>query len=247
MSRRTRIRIFLPALAVIAGLLVWAVVGLPDFGHYVGPYGYLLNHVVVPERHMTNVVTAVVFDYRGFDTMGEEFILFGAVTGVVLLLRAQEREEEELDDGVGSDAVRVVGIVLAGAALLVGLWLVAFGFVTPGGGFQGGVIIAAAIFCVFLCADFSAWRRIGSETALDPIEGLGAGGYVIIGLAAVVSGFPFLTNELLGPGVPGTLKSGGTGPFINWSVAMAVTAGILILFVEFLEEYIVPIAREGSG
>jgi multicomponent Na+:H+ antiporter subunit B len=245
-SRRARVVIFLPGMVVLAALLAWAVVGLPDFGHYVGPYGYLLNDVALPERHMTNVVTAVVFDYRGFDTMGEEFILFGAVTGVVLLLRAQDREEDELDDGIGSDTVRVVGIVLAGATLLVGLWLVAFGFVTPGGGFQGGVIVAAAIFCVFLCADFSAWRRIGSQTWLDPIEGLGAGGYVIIGLAALISGFPFLTNELLGPGVPGTLESGGTGPFINWAVAMAVSAGILILFVEFLQEYIVPLIGGGE-
>jgi multicomponent Na+:H+ antiporter subunit B len=225
-------------------MLVWAVVGLPDFGNYVGPYGYLLNDVALPERHMTNVVTAVVFDYRGFDTMGEEFILFGAVTGVVLLLREQDREHADVREGVGSDTVRVVGIVMAGAVLLVGLWLVAFGFVTPGGGFQGGVIIAGAIFCVFLCSDFNAWRKVGNETFLDPIEGVGAGGYVVIGLAAVVSGAPFLTNELLGPGMPGTLKSGGTGPFINWAVALAVSAAVLILFSEFLEEYVVPIASE---
>jgi len=241
-SRRARLLVLLPALGALGAMLAWAVVGLPDFGHYVGPYGYLLNHVALPERHMTNVVTAVVFDYRGFDTMGEEFILFGAVTGVVLLLRAQERDEPEVREGVGSDTVRIVGIVMAGAVLLVGLWLVAFGFVTPGGGFQGGVIIAAAVFCVFLCADFGAWRKVGNETFLDPVEGAGAGGYVVIGLAALVSGFPFLTNELLGPGMPGTLKSGGTGPFINWSVALAVSAAVLILFSEFLEEYVVPVA-----
>ncbi|HZR96136.1 MAG TPA: MnhB domain-containing protein [Gaiellaceae bacterium] len=247
MNRRTRILVLLPALGLFAFLLMWAVVDLPDFGDYVGPYGYLLNHVVVPERHMTNVVTAVVFDYRGFDTMGEEFILFGAVTGVVLLLRADERGEKDVGDAVGSDTVRVVGIVLAGATLLVGLWLIAFGFVTPGGGFQGGVIVAAAVFCVFLCSDFNAWRGVSSQKVLDPLEGLGAGGYVVIGLAALVAGFPFLTNELLGPGVPGTLQSGGVGPFVNWSVALAVTAAILVLFGEFLEEYIVPLATGGTN
>jgi multicomponent Na+:H+ antiporter subunit B len=245
MTRRTRTIVLLPALGLVGFLLVWAVTGLPDFGNYVGPYGYLLNHVVVPERHMTNVVTAVVFDYRGFDTMGEEFILFAAVTGVVLLLRAEERDREgEVQDGVGSDSVRVVGIVMAGAVLFVGLWLVAFGFVTPGGGFQGGVIIAGALMCVYLCADYEAWEGISSQTVLDPLEGLGAGGYVIIGLAALISGLPFLTNELLGPGVPGTLQSGGTGPFINWAVAFAVSAALLILFAEFLEEYIVPLSIE---
>ena len=55
-----------------------------------------MNTIAVPQRHTANVVTAVVFDYRGFDTMGEEFILFAAVSGVVLLLRetrgARERD-----------------------------------------------------------------------------------------------------------------------------------------------------------
>ena len=243
MSRRGRVVVLMPALALLGFLLMWALVDLPSFGNYVGPYGYLLNHVVVPERHMTNVVTAVVFDYRGFDTMGEEFILFGAVTGVVLLLREGERDQVE-KEGVGSDTVRVVGIVMAGVVLLVGLWLVAFGFVTPGGGFQGGVILAGAIVCVYLCTDHEAWRSVSSQTVLDPLEGLGAGGYVIIGLAALISGVPFLTNDLLGPGIPGTLQSGGTGPFVNWSVAFAVTAAILILFGEFLQEYIVPLESE---
>jgi hypothetical protein len=75
MSSGTRRAVFLPAAAVVAAVLVWGLTGLPGFGHYRGPYGLVLNDVAVQERHMTNVVTAVVFDYRGFDTLGEEFIL----------------------------------------------------------------------------------------------------------------------------------------------------------------------------
>jgi len=41
-----------------------------------------------------NVVASVVFDYRGFDTLGEATILFTAVTGVLLLLRTVKRKEE---------------------------------------------------------------------------------------------------------------------------------------------------------
>jgi multicomponent Na+:H+ antiporter subunit B len=239
-----RIGLFLPALAGFTALFVWALTGLPDFGDYVGPYGYLLNHVVLPERHMTNVVTAVVFDYRGFDTMGEEFILFASVTGVVLLLRETRRDRGEWpDDSTGSDLVRVVGTLAVAATILVGLWLISFGFVTPGGGFQGGVIVAAGGLLLYVVSSYTAWKSIGTERHLDPLEGLGAGGYVIIGLAALISGVPFLTN-LLGPGVPGTLYSGGTAPFVNWSAGTEVAAALLILFVEFLDEYIVPL---GSG
>jgi multicomponent Na+:H+ antiporter subunit B len=233
---------FLPSVALLAALLTWSLVAIPRFGHYRGPYGFVLNRVVLPERHMTNVVTATVFDYRGFDTMGEEFILFIAVTGVVLLLREQDRDESsDSEDEIGSDAVRVGGSLAVGVCLLVALWLIAFGFVTPGGGFQGGVALASSLVLVFLVASHKAWSGIASEEVLDPFEGVGAGGYVVVGLAALIGGMAFLTN-LLGPGTPGTLYSGGSAPFVNWAAGTEVAAAFLILFMEFIEAYVVPLA-----
>src|SRR5205085_9288636 len=92
-SPRLRIAIFLPAVGIVAFLLFWSFAGLPDFGRYKGPYGFVLHRVATPERHMDNVVNAVTYDYRGFDTMGEAFILFAAVVGVVLLLRGRYGRE----------------------------------------------------------------------------------------------------------------------------------------------------------
>jgi multicomponent Na+:H+ antiporter subunit B len=244
MRRRVRVAIFLPALVAFAVLLFWAVAGLPDFGHYRGPYGYVLNRVAVPERHMTNAVTAAVFDYRGFDTLGEEFILFGSVIGIVLLLRPKAREAGPAHaDPPGVELVRVVGVLAVGICVLVGINLVAFGFVTPGGGFQGGVAVAAGAILLYLAAGYRAWQGFAKETVLDPLESIGAGGYVIVGLAALVSGMPFLTN-LMHSGPPGTLESGGSAIFVNWSVGLEVAAANLVLFSEFLEEYIVPLGRE---
>ena len=132
MTRRTRILIFAAAGLGLGALLGWSHAGIPHFGDYRGPYGYILNRIVVPERHTTNVVGATVFDVRGFDTMGEEFILFAAVMGVVLLLRrtSEPTEAEDAAEWVGSDALRVVATLMVGAAVLDGLWLVAFGYVT---------------------------------------------------------------------------------------------------------------------
>jgi hypothetical protein len=72
----TRRTIFLVAAAGLGALLVWGLAGLPDFGDYDGVYGLTLNRVAVGERHATDLVTAINFDYRAFDTLGEEFILF---------------------------------------------------------------------------------------------------------------------------------------------------------------------------
>jgi multicomponent Na+:H+ antiporter subunit B len=77
--------------------------GLPAFGHYPGPYGDILNAVGTSERHGTNIVTLVNFDYRGFDTLGEEYMLFAAVIGAVLLLRAHRGEETSARPGKVSE------------------------------------------------------------------------------------------------------------------------------------------------
>ena len=243
MSRRTRIVVASLALVGMAVLLGWAYAGLPDFGHYRGPYGSVLNRIATPRRHMDNVVNAVTYDIRGFDTMGEEFILFGAVVGVVLLLRGDR--DESVDDEVRSHLVRSGGSLSIGIGVLVGLWIVAFGFITPGGGFQGGVALASALVMLFVAVGYRSWRRIGNETLLDPFEALGAGGYVVVGLAALAGGLPFLTN-FWGPGIPGTLWSGGSAPLVNWGAGIEVCAAMLVLYTEFLEAHVVPSMRGGA-
>ncbi|HEU0193542.1 MAG TPA: MnhB domain-containing protein, partial [Gaiellales bacterium] len=224
----------------LAAGIAWGCTGARPFGDFAGRYGLLLNSIAVPQRHATNVVTATVFDYRGFDTLGEEFILFASVIGVVLLLR-DERDPPRRGrlDAVESDAIRLFGVVMVGLTVLVGAWLAAFGLVTPGGGFQGGVAIAAGFVLVFLTAGYRPWRMFGREHLLDPFEGAGAATYVAVGLAALISGAPFLKN-LLGPGEAGTLLSGGSMSILNWAVAVEVAAANLVLYTEFLESYLVP-------
>jgi multicomponent Na+:H+ antiporter subunit B len=242
--RRDRVRglVALPVLGGLGALLVWAVTGLPGFGTFHGAYGALLNRIVVPARHTPNVVNAIVFDVRGLDTLGEEFILFASVLGTVLLLRSRGREEAEerrLDqtvDAVESDAQRVFGVLMIGIAFVVGLWLIAFGFQTPGGGFQGGVVVAGALVLLYAGVSFRAWHHLAREEGVDPLEGLGVGGYTVIGLAAVASGLPFL-QELFARGTTGTLFSGGSLAYLNLTTAIEVAAANVVLCVEFLNQH----------
>jgi multicomponent Na+:H+ antiporter subunit B len=78
---------------------------------------------------------------------------------------------------------------------------------------------------------------------LDLLESIGAGGYVVVGLAALVSGTAFLTN-LFGLGTTGTLVSSGSIALLNWASAIAVSCAMLLLFAEFLETYVFPLESE---
>jgi multicomponent Na+:H+ antiporter subunit B len=243
MSRRARITVFFIAASGLALLTLWGYAGLPDFGHYLGPYGDVLNAVSVPERNITDVVTAVNFDYRGFDTLGEEFILFAAVIGVAILLRAQrdeeEREASEFAFGRSaprtSDAVRVVAIVLVGPTVVTGLYIVAHGHLTPGGGFQGGVILATALILVYLASEYSYLRTAAPEPLIEVCEAVGGGGFAVIGLAGLIGGVAYMEN-VLPLGQLGHLNSAGTVPLINLSVGLEVAAGFVLILLEFLAQ-----------
>jgi multicomponent Na+:H+ antiporter subunit B len=239
---RVRLVLFLPALAGLAALLGWAYTGIHPFGDYHSAYGLLVQKLGTPLRHIDNAVNATTYDIRGFDTMGEEFILFAAVMGVVLLFRESGNDMAETRDEIGLDLVRVFGTVGLGGVLLVGLWLVAFGFVTPGGGFQGGVALASGALLLYLVASRREWSAFGNEHLLDPLEGIGAGGYAVIGLAPIFAGLPYLTN-FLGHGSAGTVYSAGSAAFVNWSAGIEVAAANLILYTEYLEQYVRPIVR----
>jgi multicomponent Na+:H+ antiporter subunit B len=243
MSDRARLGMFAVALAGLLGLVLWGLTGLPDFGDYQGAYGEILNRVAVPERSTTDVVTAVNFDYRGFDTLGEEFILFAAVIGVASILRTLrgERTRRPDDDAAGrhvppsSVLVRVTGLGLVAPTILVGLYIVAHGHQTPGGGFQGGVILATALLLIYLSADYTTMQAVGPMWLLELAEGMGAAGFALIGVAGLVFGTAFFDN-FLGKGTPGELLSAGTIPLSNSAVGLAVTGGFVFMLSEFLQQ-----------
>ena len=239
MSRNARLGLFGVSGVALAALLVWAFTGLPAFGTFNGEYGWILIDVAGKERHVTNVVASVVFDYRGFDTLGEEFILFAAVMGVAMLLREARDERERPHDEVRSDAVQAVGLALAGPTVVVGLYLVAHGYLTPGGGFQGGVALAAGAVLLYAAGRYRAYREASPQSLLELAEGTGAGAYASVGIAALIAGSLYLQN-IVQLGTKGSLNSGGTIPILNAAAGLEVTAAVVLLFHEFLEEVMYP-------
>ena len=73
MTPRARQTVMLVAGGALLAFFVYGVAGLPDFGHYRGPYGLVINHVAGSERQVTNAVSSLVFDYRDCHTVVFEF------------------------------------------------------------------------------------------------------------------------------------------------------------------------------
>lgn len=240
MRANARLALFLAGALGFGILFGWGILGLPAVGHYRGPYGDVINATTVPERHITDAVSAVNFDFRGFDTLGEEFIMFVSVIGVAVLLRQHPNQKKEDRDGnrrvpESSDAVRTFAVGSIGPLVLLGTYIVTHGQLTPGGGFQGGVVLATAFLLIYIAGDFSKFKRVAPHIVVEIAEGLGAGGYVLVGIAGLLAGAPYLTN-VLPLGAVGDVFSGGTLVWIDLVVGMEVAAGFLVLMWAFLEE-----------
>jgi multicomponent Na+:H+ antiporter subunit B len=206
-------------------------------------YAQEINSRVFAERHVTDAVAAVNFDYRGFDTVGEEFILFVAVLGSISLLRLTSDKPERLlpdaadprRDIAPSDAIALWILVMIGPKVLFGLYVVTHGQLTPGGGFQGGVVLATSALMIYVGESFAMFRKVTPRRLVEFAEAAGAGGFLLIGMLAWFWGKPFLTN-VLPLGKPHELTSGGTMPLVSVSTGLEVSAGFILLLYVFLEE-----------
>jgi multicomponent Na+:H+ antiporter subunit B len=171
--------------------------------------------VAGPQVGAANIVTAVVLGYRGFDTLGELSILFAAATAAGLVLG--HRRADAPRDPPGGLILRAGADLLFPLLLVVGLYVIAHGHLTPGGGFQGGVILAAAFF-VAVMADPSRGLNQG---LIAWIEGLAGASFILIGIWALVEDGTFLA-PMLSKGVMGELLSAGTLPLLYLAVGLKV-------------------------
>jgi multicomponent Na+:H+ antiporter subunit B len=231
------------ALAAIGALAVWAVTGLPDFGHPRGPYATAGVDLMLKERRMDNTVVGITFDLRGIDTLGEELILFCAALGATLLLRSQRREGHAEEAAERSEeerprlpaSLRAAGAYLVGPTLMLAVYVIAHGNLTPGGGFQGGVIAAAALLLVYAAGQLVAIERVRPVALVELAEAVGAAAYVLVAIGGIVFATVAMAN-FLGFGTEGSLISGGTIAVLNVAVGVEVTGALTLILTEFLDQ-----------
>jgi multicomponent Na+:H+ antiporter subunit B len=243
-SRRGRLLLFAGAGPLLFVVLLIGLHGLPAFGDFHGAYGLLVDRVEPGQRHATDIVTALNFDLRAFDTLGEEFILFASVSGVALLLRHLRDEDDEdersrsLDDhqfAGASDALRVLSVILIPLLVSLGVYLALHGALTPGGGFQAGVVLAAGPLVILLAGRYLALKRVAPQWMLEAGDATGATAYALIGLGGLIFASVYLKNYL--PlGTSGHLLSAGMMPLNSIAVGLEVAGAFLLTWTEFLDQ-----------
>ena len=236
MSRAARWSVLAVGLAGVGVLLAAACFDLPAFGTAVHPYRDAA--VAAAVAHATsNVVASVNFDQRALDTLIEETILFGSVLAVAALLRPSA--EEDLHPAAGGrgplEATKVVGYLMFPLTLVIGLDVVLHGQVTPGGGFQGGIVLATGLHLLYVGGGFSSLQRLRPVPLFEYTEAAGAGAFAAIGLATLAGSGAFLA-QVLPLGTFGQLLSAGTVPLLNAVVGIAVGAGGVVLVGQFLQQ-----------
>jgi multicomponent Na+:H+ antiporter subunit B len=257
MTRPVRLCLFAGAACVLAAVLLIGFHALPHFGHAHELYGAVTNRTEPTLRHATDIVTALNFDIRAFDTLGEEFILFASVAGVALLLRhlRDEREQPQLTPGIeehrfagASDGLKLASLLLIPLFVAFGAYFVFHGQLTPGGGFQGGVVLAAGPIAILLAGRYLSMKRVAPRRLLESADAIGAAGYALVGLGGLVFAGVFLRN-FLPLGSPGHLLSSGIMPLNSIAVGLEVAGAFLLIWTEFLDQTMIgpPSGSRSSG
>lgn len=133
-----------------------------------------------------------------------------------------------------SKIVRTVSNQLIVFILIFGLYIIMHGHITPGGGFQGGAVIASGVVMILVAFGSSDIKKALRERRLSVLESSGA--LIFIGVAFAGIGTVFFYNFLVGTPIfgeippagpnPGNVWTGGVIPLMNLSVGLKVLAGL---------------------
>jgi multicomponent Na+:H+ antiporter subunit B len=143
-----------------------------------------------------------------------------------------------------SKIVRTVTNILFSFILIFGFYVIMHGHLTPGGGFQGGAVVASGIALVLIAYGYDytvQWIKKSNLSVLESIGGLGFIGLAFLGIGTTFF-YNFLANTgglfgdvtIIGLNV-GNLNTAGVLPLMNWAVGIKVIAGLgsIVLLMAF--------------
>jgi multicomponent Na+:H+ antiporter subunit B len=178
-----------------------------------------------------NLVTAVIVTYRGLDTLGEVTILFLSAAIVSFLLKIETSTRDDRKLRATSEILDTASKVLVPVIFIFGIYVFINGHLTPGGGFQGGAIIASGLVLILLAKPM---RRI-SHKLISVVESISGLSFVLLGIAGILFAAGFLDNKILPLGEFGTIFSAGLIPVIYIFVGLKVGAELSSIIANLQE------------
>ena len=173
-----------------------------------------------------NLVTAVVVTYRGFDTLGEVTILFLTASIIAFFLKLKDEDyESEITHRDTTELLVTASQILIPIIFLFGIYVFMNGHLTPGGGFQGGAIIATGVALMIMATP----NLKLNYHVIHWVESVSGVSFVLIGVFGLtIMDGGFLSNKMFGDnlGEFGTLFSAGAIPIIYSFVGLKVGAEI---------------------
>jgi multicomponent Na+:H+ antiporter subunit B len=188
-------------------------------------------------------VTAIVWDYRGLDTLFETAVFYFAIIASIALFRGIEEKRGGGYVGL-SKIVRVVSRVLLPINIVVAASIAIHGTITPGGGFQAGSAMAVApLILIIVFSRFFLKEKGLSKNLLIALRGAGLVGIGVASILALALGllsgeyafiFQNQPKEAAPTGLPPDVLGfpiAGTLFIFNICEFIAVFAGFTIIFI----------------
>jgi multicomponent Na+:H+ antiporter subunit B len=119
--------------------------------------------------------------------------------------------------------------------IVLGVWVATHGHLSPGGGFQGGVILAGGLLLVYAAGQVLALARLEPTALVEVAEAVGAMAYALVAIGGLVFASAALFN-FLPFGTTSMLLSSGTIALLSVAVGVEVTGAVALILTEFLDQ-----------
>ncbi|MDC7245609.1 MAG: MnhB domain-containing protein [Sphaerochaetaceae bacterium] len=164
-----------------------------------------------------NLVSAIYLAYRAFDTLGETIVLIVAIIGTMSVVESVKKISDDPTTAVTYDfslvkekrsshklrthLLEVVTGKIGPVVLLFGFYVMGQGHISPGGGFQGGTIIASGIMLFILGNPYSKVTEMRQNKILSTIEASAFVLFILVSLLSILTSGIFFSNPLEAAGV----------------------------------------------
>ena len=232
-------------------LLMFTVTNLPSFGSPDHPINNEVSARYIEkglqETGAVNIVTGMILDYRAFDTLGESTVLFTAAMVVLFLLRLDPESEKysqlarTMKEAPHADnfyeprhdaILQMTAKILTPIVILLGIYVVLNGHLSPGGGFSGGAIMGAGLMIYVTAFGFKDIRRFFTYKTYQRV--------VLCSLLTYAASkcYSFYTgandiHSIIPLGTPGAILSSGLILVLNICVGLIVTCTMYAFYAVF--------------